>query len=125
MAYASNVRSKTKERLSIQMLAHVCKTVNRVNIKQLNSFKFTKAFIRSMGYSDIDVEYVTSYYHGNSLIDLYKALQGRMLVYSTNKVVIGFKVKNPPYAFKRYVLCKLPEYSLLETGNNIICERKY
>lgn len=125
MAYSRQVKSNTRENLSIQVLAYVCKTVNRVNIKQLNSFKHTKEFIRSMGYSDIDVEYVTSYCHNNSLIDLFKALQGRMLVYSTKDCIIGFKVKNPPYAFKRYVVEKLQCFSLLETGKNIICERKY
>lgn len=124
MAYAEEASQRTKDFLPIQVLANLCETVNRVNIKQLNSYKLTRKLVSSMGYIDNDIKYETTYYHDNSLIDLYKAIGGRILIYSTEKHIIGFKVKNPPYAFKRYVKEKLQNFSVLETSGYIICERK-
>ena len=109
--------------ISIRALAKVCEKVNRISTKNLPSYKKASSLISSMGFICNDVEYVNSYLVDSEYIDIFSYLQGRILIYSTNESIVGCKVENAPYIYKKFLETELKGFKALETKEYIVYEK--
>ena len=114
---------REKPALFLQVLGGLCESVNRVSTKRQSSYKLAEVLVQELGYMNCNLNYINSYVYKDNIVDVYKIPYTQITVYAQDTGVIGFKIKEPTYACKKYIKEKLTEFSMLETRSNIICER--
>lgn len=106
--------------MSLHLLERVCEPVNRVFMKRLDSYKATNTLIKNVGFPYCTVDYLTSYVYKDNFVDVYKCKQSCMLIYAEGSKILGVKVKDPEYPYRKYLDNTLKGYSVLETSGGVI-----
>ena len=119
----SEVKVRDSENFSLKILEQICNSVNKRSLKNVESYKQAEAFLRRIGFKYCEVNYEGTYSYEGHLIDVYSYLQGRVIIYTMDNVVLGCKVRNSPYLFKGHMQSSLNEFSVLETRDSTVYER--
>lgn len=114
---------KPKNSVSIQVLSYVCETVNRVNLKNVASFKEAEKWAKFIGFRLGKVLYVNSYRYDGYLIDVYEHESKSIIMYIREKTVLGFKILNPNYYYKEYLRDRLKNFSMIEISGGVLYNR--
>lgn len=109
--------------IPVKLLEGACSVINRKDIKSLVSYKNTVEFLKGLGYVCPEIEYVESYYIDGMCIDKFSFLKDNLLVYSTNKDIIGCKIRNANYNTKRILYSILKGSRVYETREYTVYER--